>query len=111
MTIILMIDYFEIHDINYSKTQLSIQNAYALIIHKIQTLIFNNVIINLNFSMFVRKHVYTTLSKVQKFNQIEIITLNKKTFKINKKILKKYERLQKKYNIIVRKQMKTLTII
>ena len=68
LTIKFTIDYFKIHDINYSKFQFSIQNVYALIVHKTQSLIFNNIAINLDFTIFVRNHVYTTLNKTQKFN-------------------------------------------
>ena len=95
MTIISISNYFEIYEIRYSKSQLSIQNVYALIVHKIQFLTLNDIAVSLNSTMFARKHAYIAMNKTQKFKQIEIISFCRKTFKIDKKTIKKYERLKK----------------
>ena len=99
-----MIDYFKIHDVFYSKSQFSIINVYVLTIYKIQFLTFNNIVVNLNSTMFVQNYAYTTLSKISKFKNVNIITFCKKIFKMNSKTMKKYERLQKIYDDIILKK-------
>ena len=104
LTITSTTNYFNINDINYFKSQLSLINVYALTVHKIQSLTFSDIAISLDDTMFVRNHAYTALNKAQKFKQMKIIILCRETFKINKKAIKKYEKLRKKYDEIVQRK-------
>ena len=78
----------------YIRIQLSILNAFALIVHKIQSLIMTNIFISLDNSMFVPKHAYIVLSRAQRWNQIFIFALCRETFRVNQQTIVEYERLK-----------------
>ena len=101
LTVKPMIDYFKIHGVPYSRSQLPIINAYALTVHKTQSLTLNSIAVSLDSTMFAQGHGYTALSRVSEFKEVRIIALCKEAFKVDPEAVGEYERLKKVYDDIV----------
>src|SRR5438876_6467156 len=85
--------YFNLYGIHYACQQLSIQNAFALTIHKTQGLSLDHISVSLDDTIFVPGQAYTALSRGRTWEGVEIIDLNWNAFLVNEDAVKEYERL------------------
>ena len=95
-------NYKILYGIFYIRTQFFILNVFVLIVHKTQSLIMIDIFISFDNNMFVSNHVYTTLNRIQRWNQMFIFVVCKEIFKVNEKTISKYKRLEN----IVKKMFK-----
>ena len=105
MTVTPASDYFEIYGIRYSRSQLPIQNAYALTVHKTQSSTLSDIAVSLDSTMFARGHAYTAMSRAQEFKQVGIVALCQEAFKVDKETVRVYERLREKYDDIIQRRV------
>ena len=93
--------YFKINGISYSRTQLPLQNAFALTVHKTQGLTLSNVTISFDAGMFAYGHAYTALSRARRWEDVEIIDICTEAFKVDIDAVKEYERLQAVHDAVI----------
>ena len=93
-------DHFTIHGIPYCRTQLPLQNAFALTVHKTQGLTLCNIAISFDESMFSAGHAYTAISRALTWDQVQISTLSPDAFKADHRALEEYNRLESKHREI-----------
>jgi ATP-dependent exoDNAse (exonuclease V) alpha subunit len=93
--------YFKINGISYSRTQLSLQNAFALTVHKTQGLTLSKIAVSFDAGMFACDHTYTTLSRARRWEDVDIIKLYTDAFKVDVDVVKEYERFQTMHNTII----------
>src|SRR6266480_4994661 len=86
--------YFKINGISYSRTQLPLQNAFALTVHKTQGLTLSNVAISFDAGMFAYGHAYTALSRARRWEDVDIIDLCTEAFRADPDAIEEYRRLQ-----------------
>jgi len=86
--------YFTINGIPYSRTQLPLQNAFALTVHKTQGLTLSNVAISFDAGMFAYGHAYTALSRARRWEDVDIIDLCTEAFRADPDAIEEYRRLQ-----------------
>jgi len=77
--------YFTVNGMNASRRQFSLQNCFALTVHKCQ-----------GFQFFAVGQAYTALSRAPSWDAVDIPCLNKTAFSIDTAVLNEYERLQQK---------------
>ena len=77
-----------------SRTQLPLQNAFALTVHKTQGLTLDQIIISLDEGMFSPGHAYTALSRVRRWEDVDISALTMSAFNVDNTALLEYERLE-----------------
>ena len=85
--------YFSLYGIRYARQQLPIQNAFALTIHKTQSLSLNNISVSLDKTIFGPGQAYTALSRAHTWEGVEIVDLSWDAFITDQDSIKEYERL------------------
>ena len=85
--------YFTLHGIHYARQQLPIQNAFALTIHKTQSLSLNHISVALDNTIFGPGQAYTALSRAHTWEGVEITELNWDAFLTDQDAIKEYEQL------------------
>ena len=88
------VNYFNINGNHASRRQYPIQNCYALTVHKTQGLTLNNVSVSLDDQIFSNGQAYTALSRYPKWENIQIMALNKNAFMVDQNVISKYNRLE-----------------
>jgi len=73
---------------------LPIQNAFALTVHKTQSLSLDAIVIAFDNTMFCKGQAYTALSRARRFDNIEISTLCWNAFTIDDEAVEEYNRLE-----------------
>jgi ATP-dependent exoDNAse (exonuclease V) alpha subunit len=86
--------YFTINGMHCSRTQLPLQNAFALTVHKTQGLTLDQIIISLDEGMFSPGHAYTALSRVRCWENVDITALSMAAFNVDQDALMEYQRLE-----------------
>jgi ATP-dependent DNA helicase PIF1 len=99
--------YFKINGISYSRTQLLLQNAFPLTVHKMQGLTLSKIAISFDAGMFACGHAYTALSRAKQWEDVDIIELCTDAFKVDVDVIKEYERLQAVHKAVVNRTMET----
>jgi ATP-dependent exoDNAse (exonuclease V) alpha subunit len=77
-----------------SRTQLPLQNAFALTVHKTQGLTLDQIIISLDEGMFSPGHAYTALSRVRSWQHVNITALSMAAFNVDQDAVQEYKRLE-----------------
>jgi ATP-dependent DNA helicase PIF1 len=79
---------------NYSRSQLPLQNAFALTIHKVQGLSMPSITVALNDGIFCNGQAYTAISRARKLEDVHISSLDWSAFQVDQAAVKEYVRLQ-----------------
>jgi ATP-dependent DNA helicase PIF1 len=85
--------YFVINEGSARCTQFSLQNAFALIVHKTQGLTLPHTTISLDTSMFANGQAYVAMSRATSWQNLDITYFDLNAIKTDKKMIKEYERL------------------
>ncbi len=85
--------YFDINGKRALRQQLSLQNAFALTIHKIQGLTLPHVTISINNTIFAEVQVYVTMSCTTSWENLHILNFNHNYLKPLKAALEEYKKL------------------
>ncbi|GBB87315.1 hypothetical protein RclHR1_13740010 [Rhizophagus clarus] len=76
-----------------SRTQFPLQNSFSLTVHKTQSLTLPNTSLDLS-QLFAPGHAYTAISRCSKWENIQIINLDRDSFKVDPKVIKEYSQLK-----------------
>lgn len=85
---------FRSNGISYSHTQLPLQNAFALTIHKTQSLSLNKVCIALDSTMFCAGQAYTALSRARRWTDVSIMSFEPGSIQVDQEAVNEYDRLE-----------------
>jgi ATP-dependent DNA helicase PIF1 len=88
--------YFRCNGIPCTRTQLPLQNAFALTIHKVQGLSLPSICISLDRDIFSVGQAYTALSRAKRLEDVSIDKLDWSAFKVDHEAIKEYKRLEAK---------------
>jgi ATP-dependent exoDNAse (exonuclease V) alpha subunit len=80
--------YFTINGIGYSRTQYPLQNAFALTVHKTQSLSIDNLSVSLDSSLFSVGQAYTALSRGTSLEGMSIMHLDRAAFMVDEEAVK-----------------------
>ena len=83
-----MTRYFTINGIAYSRTQYPLQNAFALTVHKTQSLSIDNLSVSLDSSLFSVGQAYTALSRGTSLEGMSIMHLDRAAFMVDEEAVK-----------------------
>lgn len=86
--------YFYHNGIAYSRTQLPIQNAFALTIHKTQGLSLNITCLTLDATVFSVGQAYTAISRAKCWKDIAISSFDSLAIKADQEAIQEYKRLE-----------------
>jgi ATP-dependent exoDNAse (exonuclease V) alpha subunit len=86
--------FFNINGVPYNRTQYPMGNAFALTIHKTQSLGLDNIAIALDGSIFSAGQAYTGLSRAKKMSGIHISHLDRRAFIVDQNAVRECERLE-----------------
>ena len=86
--------FLNINGVPYTRTQYPLGNAFALTIHKTQSLGLDNIAIALDSSIFGAGQAYTGLSRAKEMSGVHISHLDSSAFIVDQNAVKEYERLQ-----------------
>ena len=73
---------FEVNGIHASRQQFSLQNAFALTVHKTQGLTLPHVTANIDENMFAEGQVYVAMSRASSWNSLSILSFDFDQIKI-----------------------------
>jgi len=76
-----------------SRTQFPLQNSFSLTVHKTQSLSLPLTTIDLS-QLFAPGQAYTAISRCPKWDNIQIINLNKNSFMVDPNVIEEYARLK-----------------
>ena len=86
--------FFLINGVTYSRTQYPLQNAFALTVHKTQSLSLNDISLALDGSLFSPGQAYTALSRATTMLGINLTHLDKDAFLVDQEAVAECERLK-----------------
>ena len=69
-------------------------NAYALTVHKVQSLSMPSITVCLNDDVFIVGQAYVALSRARKLEDVWLICLDLKAFKTDPSVITEYTRLR-----------------
>lgn len=84
-----------INGVNYTRTQFPLQNAYALTVHKTQSLTLNDLVVSLDKSLFSCGQAYTALSRGRSLAGLGIVHLDREAFIVDGDAVRECERLER----------------
>ncbi|PKY57323.1 hypothetical protein RhiirA4_280730, partial [Rhizophagus irregularis] len=74
--------------------QFSIQNAFALTVHKTQGLTLPDVTVPLDSQMFAAGQAYVAISRAKTWDSLTLTALDFDSIKTDEKVIMEYSRLQ-----------------
>ena len=89
-----MTRYFSINGINYSRTQFPLQNAFALTVHKTQSLSIPLITVSLDASLFSPGQAYTALSRATTLQGLSIMHFDRAAFIVDQEAVRECIRLE-----------------
>ena len=87
--------YFEIDGKRASRKQFPLQNAFALTVHKTQSLTLPHITISVDENIFAEGQVYVALSRVNSLDKLQILKFDFSQVKYSKDAIEEYKRLKK----------------
>lgn len=88
---------FIINGVIYSRTQYPLQNAFALTVHKTQSLSIANIAVSLDSSFFSVGQAYTALSRGTSLGGLSIMHLDRQAFIVDPEAVRECELLRDKW--------------
>ena len=85
--------FFAINGVMYSRTQYPLQNAFALTVHKTQSLSLDEISVVLDSSLFSPGQAYTAMSRGRTFVKVHIIHLDPTAFLVDQEAVAECDRL------------------
>ncbi|CAB4377354.1 unnamed protein product [Rhizophagus irregularis] len=85
--------YFNINGSNCSRSQIPLQNSFALTVHKTQGLTLPRVCLALDGNIFSCGQAYVALSRCSSWDNIEISHLDRSAFMVDRDVILEYQRL------------------
>ena len=98
VTITKTVDRFNYNGRPASRYQFPIQNAYALTVHKTQSLILPDITVPLDSQMFAPGQAYVAISRTKTWDSLTITALDFDSIKTDDQVIVEYQRLQEKYD-------------
>jgi len=89
--------HFIINGVIYSRTQYPIQNAFALTVHKTQSLSLPRITLSLDSSLFSTGQAYTALSRGTTLAGLSIAHLDHNAFIVDQNAVKECELLKQRW--------------
>ena len=86
--------HFTLNGIPYARKQFPLQNAFALTVHKTQSLSLDRISVSLDATMFSAGQAYTALSRARRWENVDIVDLTWEAFIVDREALREYERLE-----------------
>ena len=93
--------HFMINAVPACRIQFSLQNAFALTVHKTQAITLPQTSLYLNDQMFSPGQAYVAISRCQSWNDIQILSLTPNSFLVDERVKKEYTRLEQIANEIL----------
>ena len=90
--------FFNINSISCSQTQYHLQDVFALIINKTQSLSLNHISLMLDASLFSPSQVYMTLSQGMELSGVILTHLDKAAFLVDPDMMAECECLEDIWN-------------
>ena len=90
--------FFTFNGMPAKRTQFPLQNAFALTVHKTQSITLPHSTLSLDESIFACGQAYVAMSRSPSWDKLDITSFNISSIKTDKRVLKEYERLQNIYN-------------
>ena len=96
MTIQKVTVFFTFNGMPAKRIQFPLQNAFALTVHKTQSITLPHSTLSLDESIFACGQAYVAMSRSPSWDKLDIFNIN--SIKTDKYVLKQYEKLQKIYD-------------
>ncbi|CAG8498766.1 16821_t:CDS:2, partial [Dentiscutata heterogama] len=90
--------HFLLNGLLASRYQFSLQNAFALIVYKIQGLTISNNSVTIDEQMFVYGQVYVAFSRAPSWNSLNITSFDPTYIRTDPEVITEYEQLTSLYN-------------
>ena len=87
------ITYFSINGIPASRMQFPIQNAFALTVHKTQSLTLPHSTVSVDGNMFAMGQIYMAMSRTPLWDSIDMLSFDFDCVKVDKNVIEEYRRL------------------
>ncbi|GES90273.1 Pif1-like helicase domain-containing protein [Rhizophagus clarus] len=87
--------YFNINGMPACRIQFPLQNAFALTVHKTQSITLPHTSLYLDNQMFAKGQAYVALSRCKSWNDVKILSLQPDVFSVDQKVKIEYARLEK----------------
>ena len=94
--------FFTFNGMPAKRTQFPLQNAFALTVHKTQSITLPHSTLSLDQSIFACGQAYVAMSRSPSWDKLDITSFNINSIKTDKRVLKEYERLEEIYNKNIR---------
>src|SRR4051812_11743052 len=94
--------FFTFNGMPAKRTQFPLQNAFALTVHKTQSVTLPHSTISLDESIFACGQAYVAMSRSPSWDKLDITSFNISSIKTDRRVLREYERLQEIYNKNIR---------
>ncbi len=85
--------YFYSGGLHASRTQFPLQNSFSLTVHKTQSITLPNIVLDLG-QLFTAGQAYTAISRCPKWDNIQILNLNRNSFIVDPDVIIEYTRLK-----------------
>jgi len=93
-SIVKQTSYFYVSGNRASRTQFPLQNAFALTVHKTQSLTLPNISLALDSQLFSPGQAYVALSRCPSWDHVYISSLHRDAFIVDPEVIQEYDRLQ-----------------
>src|SRR5581483_3399060 len=90
--------FFTFNGMPAKRTQFLLKNAFALTVHKTQSIILPHSTISLDESIFAYGQAYIAMSRSSSWDKLDITSFDISSIKTDKCVLEEYDRLQEIYN-------------
>ena len=90
--------YFNLNGAPAQRIQFSLQNAFALTVHKTQGITLPHATISLDEQMFANGQAYVAMSRATSWENLEIRSFNPDAIKVDKDMLSELSRLQHQFD-------------
>jgi len=87
--------FFTFNGMPAKRIQFPLQNAFALTVHKTQSITLPHSTLSLDESIFACGQAYVAMSRSPSWDKLDITSFNMNSIKTDKRVLEEYERFTK----------------